>query len=445
VGAVDMLAALRDPQAVAPLISVLQREPQRSRVLEAAVVRTLAALDATSASHVLRTLLAHNPMPSWREGIERGALVKEIVAALGTLRDETAGPRLLDVLEATSQEYRAVLPVAAWALGRIRHLPALTTLERLLESKKEPPTCEAIWAVGAIGSVHPAGRLRAGTLLDGITGLEPGAELVRLTALAKVRSTTGDGPRTSELRRALERAIWEPAFRQEESSRRRIWALRSLEELAAERPAPGSGTRRGGKSDDIHPYFLGHEAVRYFVTRDDHRVRRAAEEAFAAWSVPVPATRRYYSVGLDELEARGGVDALHEALRDPLGVFRHNVATRLAARAHPSSVRPLAEATARLFAEPPTSTYEYDDAPSHLVAFVRALAKLNQPEGNDVLIDGLRTGNHQVRAVVADNAPDDERFVPELEAMLGDPRSFLRSRAERSLASLGVSPRVAPL
>jgi hypothetical protein len=26
-------------------------------------------------------------------------------------------------------------------------------------------------------------------------------------------------------------------------------------------------------------------------------------------------------------------------------------------------------------------------------------------------------------------------------AMLGDPRSFLRSRAERSLAALGVSPR----
>jgi len=412
------------------------------------VVRTLAALEARGASYVLRTLLADNPMPSWREGIERGALVKELVAALGTLRDEAAGTRLLEVLEATSQEYRAVLPVAAWALGRIRHLPALTTLERLLESKKEPPTCEAIWAVGAIGAGHPEGRLRAGVVLDRMTGLEPGAELVRLTALAKVKATTGDGPRTSELKRALERAIWEPAFRQEESSRRRIWALRSLEELAAERPAPGSGTTtrgRGGRSDDIHPYFLGHEAVRYFVTRDDHRVRRAAEEAFAAWGVPVPATRRYYVVALDELEARGGVDALHEALRDPLGVFRHNVATRLAALGHPSSVRPLAEATARLFAEPPTSTYEYDDAPSHLVAFVRALAKLNQPEGNDVLIEGLRTGNHQVRAVVADNAPDDERFVPELEAMLGDPRSFLRSRAERSLASLGVSPRVAPL
>ena len=103
-------------------------------------------------------------------------------------------------------------------------------------------------------------------------------------------------------------------------------------------------------------------------------------------------------------------------------------------------MRPLAEATARPFAEPPTSTYEYDDAPFHLVAFVRALAKLNRPEGNDVLIDGMRTGHHQVRAVVAENAPDDERFVPELRAMLGDPRSFLRSRAERSLTSLGALP-----
>jgi hypothetical protein len=449
VGAVDMLAALGDPSAVAPLVGLLHREPQRYRLLEAAVVRALAALDAGSTSHALHTLLSDNPMPSWREGIERGVLVKELVAALGALRDESAGPALLEVLSSTSQEYRAILPVAAWALGRIHHLPALATLERLLSSPKEPPTCEAIWAVGAIGAVHEDARVRAGALLDRLSGLEPGAEMVRLTALAKVRAASGDAPRSSALRIALERALWEPAFRQEETSRRRTWALRSLEELAAARgprgtrtavPALRKKTRAATKSDDLDPYFLGHEAVRYFVTRDAHALRRAAEDAFAAWSIPVPATRRYYVFEVVDLERRGGLVALHEALRDPLGIFRHNVATRLAERADPSSVRPLAEATARLFAEPPTSTYEYDDAPSHLVAFVRALAKMNRPEGNDVLIEGLRSGNHQVRAVVAVNAPDDERFVPELMAMLGDPRSFLRSRAERSLASLKAGP-----
>ena len=442
VGAVDMLAALGDPSAVAPLVGLLHREPQRYRLLEAAVVRALAALDAGSTSHALRTLLAENPMPSWREGIERGVLVKELVAALGALRDENAGPALLEVVSSTSQEYRAILPVAAWALGRIHHLPALDTLERLLSSPKEPPTCEAIWAVGAIGAVHEGARVRAGALLDRLSGLEPGAEMVRLTALGKIRAGSADAPRTSELRLALELALWEPAFRQDETSRRRTWAFRSLEELATSR---GSRTRKGGAAgaradSDLDPYFLGHEAVRYFVTRDSHAVRRAAEDAFAAWSIPVPATRRYYVFEVDLLERRGGLVALHEALRDPLGVFRHNVATRLADRGDSSSVRPLAEATARLFAEPPTSTYEYDDAPSHLVAFVRALAKLNRPEGNDVLIEGLRAGNHQVRAVVAENAPDDERFVPELMAMLGDPRSFLRSRAERSLAVLNASP-----
>jgi hypothetical protein len=475
--AVDMLAALGDPQAIGPLVGLLRREPQRYRLLEATVVRALGALGANGAAGAMRALLADNPMPSWREGIERGVLVKELVAALGALRDEEAGPRLLDVLEATSQEYRAIVPVAAWALGRIRHLPALTTLERLLSSPKVPPTCEAIWAVGEIGAAHPDARTHAGTILDRLaelSRLEPGAEMVRLTALVKIRGATGDGPPTAELRSALERAVWEPAFRQEEGSRRRIWALRSLGELASAHAAasaaassataladgPPPSSRRGraprARSDEADPYFLGHEAVRYFVTRDDHRVRQAAEEAFAAWGVPVPATRRYYVSVLDELEARGGLEALHEALRDPLGLFRHNVATRLAERADASSVRPLAEATARLFAEPATSTYEYDDAPSHLVAFVRALARLNRPEGNDVLIEALRAGNHQVRAVVAENAPDDERFVPELMAMLGDPRSFLRSRAERSLASLGVStrepatgsdqpPRLAPL
>ena len=36
------------------------------------------------------------------------------------------------ILASTSHEYRAVLPVAAWALGRLRHVTALPRLERLL-------------------------------------------------------------------------------------------------------------------------------------------------------------------------------------------------------------------------------------------------------------------------------------------------------------------------
>jgi len=358
--------------------------------------------------------------------------VREIVSALGALRDESAGPQLLDVLESTSQEYRAILPVAAWACGRIAWLPALRALERLLCSPKEPATCEALWAVGEIGKRHTNAKKRASALLDTVAGLEPGAEMTRLTALAKVRGATPKAPRVTDLRRALDRALWEPGFRQDETVRRRMWALRSLRDLeSVELPR---------RRDDL--FFLGHEAIRYFVTRDDLRVRRAAEKAFAAWGVPVPKARRYYSVVVDQLERDGGLEALHDAIRDPLGVYRHNVARRVAEIGDARSVRPLAEATARLFAEPITSTYEYDDAPKRLVAFVRALAALNRPEGNDVLIEALRTANPQVRAVVAENAPDDERFVPELRAMLGDPRSFLRSRAERSLTSLGALPPV---
>src|SRR5207253_1036753 len=105
--------------------------------------------------------------------------------------------------------------------------------------------------------------------------------------------------------------------------------------------------------------------------------------AFTKAGVKLPKTRRFYAVVLDELERGFGLEGLHEAVRDPLAVFRHNAASRLAERGSPSSVRPLAEATARLFAEPATSTYEYDDAPMQLVAFVRALAKLNRNPGND--------------------------------------------------------------
>ena len=52
-----------------------------------------------------------------------------------------------------------------------------------------------------------------------------------------------------------------------------------------------------------------------------------AEKAFSTWSIPVPKARRYYEVVVDELERDGGLEALHDAIRDPLGVYRHNVAT----------------------------------------------------------------------------------------------------------------------
>jgi len=431
--AVDMLAALGERSLVPHLESLLDGEPSPVRLYEAALVRTLVAVRARETLPVLRRLLDANPLSGWREGLERGVLVRELVIALGELEDEASAPRLLAILEATSQEYRAVRPATAYALGRLRHVPALAALESLLFSPKEPVSCEAVWAVGAIGLAHPDARATAAALLDRLTGLEPGAEVTRLAALAKVRFGR-TAPKTTELRRAIDRALWEPAFRQEETSRRRAWGLRALEDLATI-----AKTERGARIEG-EALFLGHEAIRHLVTRDDQRVRKAADAAFAAWGLPVPKVRPYFSSALRDLERAGGLDALHEAVRDPLGIFRHNVATRLAELADPRSIRPLAEATARLFAEPPTSTYEYDDAPPYLVAFVRALAKLNQPEGNDVLIDGLKSGNHQVRAVIAENAPEDERFVPELMAMLGDPRSFLRSRAEKSLTSLGALP-----
>ncbi len=425
--AVDMLAALGDRSLVPHLDRLLGGGPSRARLLETAIARMAVTLAAEEASPALRALLANNPMTNWREGLERGVLVRELVFALGELRDESSGSLLVEILESTSQEYRAVLPSAAHALGRLRHAPAFGALERLVVSPNQPVSCEALWALGEIGRTHASLREAAANVLEHVTGLEPGAEVTRLTALAKVRDEKR-APRAADLRRAIDRALWEPAFRQEETSRRRTWALRALEELA--------GIARALRIDPS-VFFLGHDAIRYFLTRDDHRVRKAAESAFAAWGLPLPAVRRYFAFALPEMEERGGLDALLEAVRDPLGVFRHNVATRLAAIGDPRAVRPLAEATARLFAEPPTSTYEYDDAPPHLGAFVRALARLNRPEGNDVLIEGLRSDNHQVRAVVAENAPDDERFVPELMAMLGDPRSFLRSRAEKTLRSLG--------
>jgi HEAT repeat protein len=427
---VDMLAVLRPPGFTETLMRLLADPHGRAHAFETAVVRALARERTREAATLLRQRLDESPMNNWREGLERGALVRELVLALGEFGDEASAPKLLALLESTSHEYRAVLPVAAYALGQLRTVEALAPLERLLFSPKQPVTCEPIWALGAIGRAHPEVAKSVAAILERLVGLEAGAEATRITALYKV-SPNKSAPKPAELRRAIERALWEPAFRQEETSRRRGWALRSIEELAEL-----SASHRIEASS----LFFGFEAIRYFVTRDDPRIRHAAHRAFTAWGLPVPTVRAYYAEGLDALEQTGGTDALIEAVRDPLGIFRHNVATRLAERNEPKSVRPLAEAMARVFAEPPTSTYEYDDAPPHLVAFVRALSRMNQPETNDVLLEGLRSDHHQVRAVIAEHAPLDPCFLPELTAMLTDPRSFLRSRAEKTLMSRGELP-----
>lgn len=431
VAAVEMLGALGDPRATSHLLEMLERPASSGvRVLETALVRSLTDLRAQTATTRLRALLEESPLTGWREGIEKATLVRELVGSLGTLRDAAAAPLIERVLAATSQEYRTIVPVAAWALGRLRHAPALPHLERLLVSPKEAPSCEAIWAIGEIGTHAPESARRVREVLTASTGLEPGAEVVRLVALAKLAATVGTGPSGAETSEAVRRALWQPGFRAEETSRRKAWALRALAELAY--------VQRGeAPLDDDGGLVLTHDEIRYLVTRDDHRVRTSAQAAVVTWGLPLPRTRNYYAVVVDVLEELRSREALHEAVRDPLGVFRHNAAKRLAERGHPSSVRPLVEASARLFAEPETSTYEYDDAPAHLVAFVRALAKLNRPESNDLLLEVLRSGHHQVRAVIADNAPNDPRFIPALMAMLGDPRSFLRSRAERSLQVLG--------
>src|SRR5690606_7734487 len=94
--AVEMLGMLGDARAIPHLEDALSREPtQRHRLLETAVVRALARMRARETAPALSRMLAENPMTNWRDGIERAVLVRELVSALGALRDEAAGPALL--------------------------------------------------------------------------------------------------------------------------------------------------------------------------------------------------------------------------------------------------------------------------------------------------------------------------------------------------------------
>jgi len=419
--AIEMLGALGDARATPHLLSLLDRPPQRYRHLETSVVAALRSLDAKEAAPRLARLLEENPLRDWKEGLERGPLVRELMTTLGALGVPSAGPVLFELLSSRNLEYRPLFPICAEALGRLEHVeaaPRLRELTRIAATQRDGVPTELLWALGQLGGSDADEARETRELTRDVVLADRAAEVVRLATMTKL------GAKVEGFDDALERALWEPAFKREETSRRRVWAFRSFEEA-------------GGAEFDM-------DAVRYFVTMDDHAVRRAATAAFRARGHRVPRVRPYYRFVLPELERRG-LDALHQALHDKNGVFRYNVALRLAAIGHPSSVGPLVRGLRRLFEEPLASTYEYDDAPHHLVWFCKALKRIGDPRGNLALIEGLRSTDPHVRAVIADDPPDDPRALPELVRLLDDPRSFVRTRAERALAAHRGSPEVQAL
>ena len=414
--AIDRLGALGDPRAVPALLSLLDREAQRYRHLETSAVAALRALGAREAVPRLIALLQQNPLVGWKEGLERSPLVKELITTLGALGDARAAPALFEIASSVNMEYRPLLPGCAFALGALEWRQAtsrIAELTRLSATLRDGVSPELVWALGQLGGATPEEHASTLSLLRGIELRDRAADVVRVAALIKL------GEPTSGFDDALERAIWEPGFKREETSRRRVWAFRCLADI-------------GGVEFD-------RDAVRYFVTRDDHAVRQAATRAFQSQGQRVPKVRPYYRFILPEVEARG-IEALHQALHDKAGVFRYNVALRLAEIGNPASVVPLVRALRRLFDEPLTSTFEYDDAAHELVWFCKALKLFGDPRGNLALIEGLTCADPHVRAVIADDPPDDPRALAPLFRALDDPRSFVRSRAERSLRAFRGTP-----
>ncbi len=412
--AVEMLAALKDPRAVAHMLALLDGRADRYHHFDTAVVHALRTHGARGAVPKLLAILARNPLVDWKTGIERGDLVQELVLALGSLGDRSAAPALLQVLAQTNKEYDEVLPLAAGALGALGAAEAAGPLAQRLDRANEAASAEEIWAYGEICAKDPEAYDVARARLARLSGLDAAAEVVRAAALAKL------GGERAPFVEAFHVALGEPGHRKADTSRQRIWAWRCFGEL-------------GGPSPDV-------VTVRQFLTTDDHGVRTAATKALARQGVEAPDARLYFSFALAARERIGGLGALHDAVSDPWGVFRYNAALRVAKVADPSSVPVLVSAMRTFYEEPVTSTYEYDDPPYHLRWFARALGSFAADEATACLIEGLSSQNHHVRQVIASDPPKDERVIAALVRLLDDPRTLLRSRAQHALEAFKKSP-----
>jgi hypothetical protein len=415
--AVEMLASLNEPRATPHLLGLLDGKADRYHHFDTAVVHALRRQGARAAVPKLLAILARNPLVDWRSGIERRDLVQEVVLALGAVGDRAAVPALLKVLAAPNAEYDEVHPLAAGALGALGAREALGPLAQRLERTRDAAAAEDIWAYGELASRHVAGagELRdARARLASLSSLDPAAEVVRAAALVKLGADRGP------FVEARAQALGTPGHRKVDTARQRVWAWRCFGEI-------------GGPVPDVH-------TIRQYVTTDEHDVRAAASKALARQGVGIRDARPYFLFALDALEKQGGLSALHAAVRDPWGVFRYNVALRLARIGDRSSVRVLCGAMRELYEEPVTSTYEYDDPPFHVRWFARALGSFADPEGTACLIEGLSSQNHHVRQVIASDPPKDDRVIAALVRLLDDPRAVLRSRAQHALEAFKRSP-----
>ena len=216
----------------------------RARLYEAAIVRTLVAVRAREALPALRTPARREPDDRLaRRARARRARARARHRASASSRTRRPRRSSSRSSTSTSQEYRA-RPAARGARrsAACATCPALAGLERLLFSPKEPVTCEVVWAVGAIGQAHADARDRAAALLDRLTGLEPGAEITRLAALAKLRD--GEG-RAEDAPSCGARSIARCGSRRSDRKRRRDGARGASARSRSWRRSPKTDRARG--------------------------------------------------------------------------------------------------------------------------------------------------------------------------------------------------------
>ena len=233
-------------------------------------------------------------MSGWREGLERGGLVRELVHALGELETRPLLQSCSRILESKSQEYRSVLPSAAYALGRLRHvlrfLPSSACSSR--RNSRSPAKPSGPWA--RLARRMPSARELAASLLDRFTGLEPGAEATRSRRSPSYASART--PRERPTPRAIDRALWEPAFRQEETSRRRAWGLRALDELATiAKTERGARIEAARSSSDTTPFDTWSRVTIIAYGRPPRPLSPPG-------ACPSRRSVRYFSFALPELE-----------------------------------------------------------------------------------------------------------------------------------------------
>lgn len=376
-----------NPQVAEAVFPLLHKE-NHYHVDQTRAVQILTAVGFPKAAPIIAHFLTHYRLDKdFSESMMHVTFLGVCLAFFKKWPDPAASQALQFILFQKHNRYICLRGIAAVALAKLQEV---SILPKLLKQKIWVSTNEdadLIWALGELGKqAQPKEKKQICKFLQNIS---PQIEMHYGIAQAALQKL---GVETKDLQNSIQRMLSMPKHGRDDTIHQRTWALRIIEE-----------------SKDL-PISLAYP----HLYSESPMIRKQALSAVKARGAKIPPIHKYYRFVLDDLYTQGGLEALHQALLDEQGLFRYNIAFKLADLQDPRSAEPLCIQIQKHLQHWESWTAD-KEGPSEFDWLVRALIRLGplQEISVKIILTCLTHENKNVKdPILREKLPSDERLIP---------------------------------